>query len=252
MSANSITIKSYSPEREKELRKELLDQFRETPIPDNELFANLGLYLSRWQLCRILYMADLYKQILDVHGNVFEFGCRWGQNLALFSSLRAIHEPFNLSRKIVGFDTFEGFPNVDGKDGVDPIAQVGHYATSAGYESHLARIMDYHEQINPNPHVRKYELVKGDASVEAEKYFAANPHTIVAMAYFDFDLYKPTLRCLELVRDHMTKGSVLAFDELNMEEFPGETLALKEVFGLSRYRIRRNPNSQFQSYIVID
>ena len=247
-----ITIKSLSPIHEQELRKQLLTLFRDTPIPDNELFANLGLFLSRWQLCRMLYMADLYKLILGVHGNIFEFGCRWGQNLALFSSLRAIHEPFNLSRKIVGFDTFSGFPSVDAKDGADPIAAVGHYATSAGYEAHLSQILNYHEQINPNPHIKKFELVKGDASVEAERYFAANPHTIVALAYFDFDLYKPTLRCLELVREHMTKGSVLAFDELNMEEFPGETLALKEVFGLARYKIQRNPNSQFQSYIVID
>lgn len=252
MTSQTITTKSYSPQHEQELRAELLTAFRNTPIPDNELFANLGLFLSRWQLCRILYMADLYKLILGTHGNIMEFGCRWGQNLALFSSLRAIHEPFNLSRKIIGFDTFSGFPNVDQKDGKDPIAQVGHYATSADYEQQLDFIMNYHEQINPNPHVKKYQLVKGDATVEAEKYFAANPQTIVALAYFDFDLYKPTVRCLELVREHMTKGSVLAFDELNMAEFPGETVALKEVFGLSRYQIRRNPNSQFQSYIVID
>lgn len=39
---------------------------------------------------------------------------------------------------------------------------------------------------------------------------------------------------------HLTKGSVIGFDELNFHAFPGETLALKEVLGLGKYSIRRN------------
>ena len=38
-----------------------------------------------------------------------EFGVRWGQNLITLNNLRGIYEPFNHSRKIIGFDTFEGF-----------------------------------------------------------------------------------------------------------------------------------------------
>lgn len=37
-----------------------------------------------------------------------------------------------------------------------------------------------------------------------------------------------------------------------LHDFPGETLALKEVFGLNRYKITRSPYSSVQSYIIID
>ncbi|MBK9362456.1 MAG: crotonobetainyl-CoA--carnitine CoA-transferase, partial [Rubrivivax sp.] len=48
------------------------------------------------------------------------------------------------------------------------------------------------------------------------------------------------------------KGSVLAFDELNCPEFPGETRALREVLGLSKFAIRRDPSSPLTSYLVIE
>ena len=66
------------------------------------------------------------------------------------------------------------------------------------------------------------------------------------------DIYEPTRKCLELLVNHVTRGSVLVFDELNLHEFPGETLALKDVFGLDRFKIRRSPYGSVQSYLVIE
>jgi hypothetical protein len=54
-----------------------------------------------------------------------EFGVRWGQNMALFTSFRNIYEPYNVSRKIIGFDTFAGFPSISEQDGVAETVQVG-------------------------------------------------------------------------------------------------------------------------------
>jgi hypothetical protein len=106
--------------------------------------------------------------------------------------------------------------------------------------------------MSPIPQKRKHDIVKGDAVQTVPKYFIEHPETIIAMAYFDFDLYKPTRVCLEAIQPHLTKGSVIAFDELNMPEFPGETRAFKEVLGLSKFAIRRMPFSPLTSYIVIE
>jgi hypothetical protein len=177
---------------------------------------------------------------------------RWGRNLALFESLRGIFEPFNHNRKLVGFDTFAGFPSVHQKDGADKIIAKGSYAVTEGYDQYLSQILDYHETESPIAHIKKYELRKGDAVIEINKYLKEHPETIVALAYFDFDIYEPTKKCLEAIRPHLTKGSVIGFDELNHAAYPGETLALKEVLGLDKYQIHHSPFSPTQSYLVIE
>jgi hypothetical protein len=228
----------------------LVERLRASPVPDRELLDNIGLYLTRQTLSRINFMQKIYQMIVPVHGVIVEFGVRWGQNMALFSSLRGIHEPYNYNRKIIGFDTFEGFPSVAPEDGGR--VQPGDYGVAPNWMEELEAILDFHTQNSPIPHKKKHELVRGDATATLPEYLARHPETIVALAYFDFDLYAPTRECLEAILPHLTKGSVLAFDELNMPEFPGETLAVREVLGLSRYAIRRDPSNPLASYVVVE
>lgn len=236
---------------ELEWRRQFLGLMRNCPVPDGEFLSNLGLFLNRQTLTRILFLHFLYRRILRVHGIVVEFGVRWGQSLALFNSFRGMYEPFNYSRRIVGFDSFEGYPRVHEKDGNADCIREGAYGVSKGYERYLEEILSYHERENPISHKKKHELVKGDAVEEIDRYLERNPETIIALAYFDFDLYSPTLNCLESIKGHLTRGSVIGFDELGSRVFPGETLALKEALGLRDVRIRRVPWSPGTSYIVI-
>jgi len=245
-----IKVLGGSTENEVTNRNKLIEKLKSTPIPDNELVHNLGLYLNRQTLCRILFFHEIYKKIINVHGVVMEFGVRWGQNLSLFSSFRGIYEPYNYLRQIIGFDTFSGFPNVNQLDGKN--VSKGDYGVSDNYEEYLNEILLYHQNESPISHKKKYDLIKGDANKTVPKYLADHPETIIALAYFDFDIYEPTKNVLNAILPHLTKGSVLGFDELCMKEFPGETLAFKEVLGLSKYSIKRLPYSPTTSYIIID
>jgi len=247
-----IKAKWNASTHEEDIRGDIVRYFRSCPIPDREILQNLPLFLSRQNLSQILFVQEMYQHILDVHGVVMEFGVRWGRNLALYESLRGIYEPFNHNRKIIGFDTFEGFPSVDNKDGDDDIIAVGAYNVTQDYEEYLVKILDYHEKESPISHIKKYELVKGDASEGIVRYLDAHPETIVALAYFDFDIYKPTRDCIDAIRSRLTRGSVIGFDELNNATYPGETLALKETLGLSTYKIRHSKFSPTQSYIIIE
>ena len=233
-------------------RESFLNLLNNTPIPPNELLNNLGLYMNRQLLARIFFMQELYQKILNVHGVIVEFGVRWGQNLSLFESLRGIYEPYNYNRKIIGFDTFEGFPAIDEKDGKNTVIQKGAYSVSENYEKYLDQVLSYHESESPISHIKKYELIKGDATITLPNYLHDNPETIIAFAYFDFDIYLPTKKCLTSILPYLTKGSVIGFDELNFHAFPGETIALKEVIGLDKYKIRRSALSPLTSYIIIE
>ncbi|MFA5583527.1 MAG: hypothetical protein WDA09_04865 [Bacteriovoracaceae bacterium] len=246
----SINVLVGSTEDEKLLRESRLSMLKNTPIPDEELLSNLGLFLSRQTLSRVLFMNELYQRIIDIHGVVMEFGVRWGQNLALFQNFRGMYEPFNHSRKIIGFDTFDGFPEVSSKDG--SLISAGDYSVTANYEKYLSRVLEINEAESPISHKKKYSLEIGDACIKLDEYLAKHPETIISLAYFDFDIYAPTKKCLESILPHLTKNSIIAFDELNCEAFPGETIALREVLGLSKYSIRRSPLNPLCSYIVID
>lgn len=239
-----------STSREVDSKQQLATRLRTTAVPDKELLDNIGLFMTRQSLSRINFMQRLYGMIVPVHGVIMEFGVRWGQNMALFSTLRGIHEPFNYNRRVIGFDTFEGFPSVAGEDGRG--VQVGDYAVTNDWKSDLQSILDFHEQNAPIAHKTKYELVQGDAIQTVPAWLKQHPETVVALAYFDFDIYTPTKACLEAIMPYVTKGTVLAFDELNCPEFPGETVAVREVLGLSCHALRRDPSSPLTSYMVVE
>jgi hypothetical protein len=246
------SIKTYESSEERAARGEFVRHFRRCPIPDNQFLSNLGLFLNSKTLSRILFMDHLYRQIVDVQGCVLEFGTRWGQNLALFGALRGIYEPFNRHRKVVGFDTFEGFPDVSAKDGSSGMMKPGELAVTERYFEYLEKVMELQERDNPLGHIRKFSLRKGDATVEVERFLKDSPETIVALAYFDFDLYEPTLHCLKAIRPRLVKGSVIGFDELNDPDSPGETIALMEAFGLNNVRLKRFSHASRVSYFVME
>jgi len=237
---------------ELDIRKELLDLFKNTPIPDDEIQFNLGLFLSRQSMARFLWMHEIFLKVLNTPGVVMEFGVRWGQNLALFSLFRAIYEPYNYTRKVVGFDTFEGFAGTSEKDGKADIIQEGAYGVSPGYETYLDKILQYHQKEAPVSHIKKHALVKGDAGESIEKYLRDNPETIISLAYFNMDIYQPTVRCLRAMKNHLTKGSVIGFDELVCPHFPGETTALKDALGLDNVRLIRQPYNPYPAYLVVE
>ncbi len=55
-------------------RSALAQELTDSPIPRDEILDHLGVYMSRHAVGRVLFLAELYRQILDVHGSVLQFG----------------------------------------------------------------------------------------------------------------------------------------------------------------------------------
>ena len=49
------------------------------------------------------------------------------------------------------------------------------------------------------------------------------------MAILDMDVYDPTKKVLQKIKNRLFKGSVLVFDQLNHPDFPGETKAVLDI-----------------------
>ena len=188
---------------------------------------------------RFIYYQELYKKIIDVPGVICEFGVQYGATLSTLTNLRSIYEPYNHSRKIYGFDTFEGFAQTKEIDG--NLASDGDYAVNKGFENTLEEILELLEADNPMEHIKKFNLIKGDATKTIDTWLENNPHVIISMCIFDMDIYEPTKQVLQKIIPRLTKGSILVFDQLNYEAFPGETIAVKEVLGLNKIRLQKSP-----------
>lgn len=209
---------------------------------------DMQVTMKRQVLSRLIYYYELYKKITDVQGVICEFGVQWGATLTTLMNIRGMLEPFNHARKIYGFDTFGGFAAVTPEDG--GFSNPGQYTVSANYDQTLEQILAVQEGLSPLSHIRKFQLVRGDASETFPKWLQDNAHAIVAMAIFDMDVYKPTRDVLELILPRLTKGSLLVFDELNCEHFPGETQAVSEVLGLSKLALHCFPHQAYCSWAI--
>jgi hypothetical protein len=232
-------------------RDELLSLLEKNPIDKKELIDNLGLFLNTKNFSRILFFYEIYKEFLEVEGCVMEFGVRWGQNLSLLVAIRAMFEPYNVKRKIIGFDTFEGFVGTGKEDGKKTFFENGGLNLPKNYEFFLNNILEVQEKFNPVSHVKKFEIVKGDASKTLKKYLLKEKQTIVAFAFFDMDIYKPTKDCLKILANYVTKGSIIAFDELNCDYAKSVTNALKEVFDMKTIEIKRFSHISKISYFKV-
>jgi len=248
----SYELETNSSQSQLAFRNRIVEMYKNTPLPEEHLMCNFGLYMRGSVLVKYLVINELYELIINVPGVIMEFGTWWGQNMVLFENMRAIYEPFNKTRRVIGFDTFAGYSSFSEKDGASEVVDAGGYAVSKDYKSYLQELLSVHEGCNVLGHLRnRHELVAGDVIETAPKYFKDHPETIVALAYFDMALYKPTKAALEAVFPHLVPGSVVLLDELTWSDAPGEAIAFKEVFRDANYSIRRSRYTAERAIIVM-
>ncbi len=208
-------------------------------------------FVTRQALGEFLARYELFKRVLGVNGSIVECGVLHGGGLFTWAKLSSLLEPANHTRKVIGFDTFAGFPTIHDEDARGTSSHLRTGGLSGSSVEELRRAVDLYDLNRPIAHIPKIELVEGDICETADAYVAANPHLVVSMLYLDVDLYEPTKRALEAFLPRMPKGALIVFDELNAQMFPGETTAVDQVLGLRNIRVERFPFDSYVSYCVL-
>ncbi len=221
------------------------------PVTKFEAFTK---YVSRQSLTKFVARCRLFEMQLQTNGSIVEVGVHRGASLMTWAHLSSILQPVNYLRKVIGFDTFEGFPSVGPQDGKGVSEHLRRGGFDAGEDAagDLRRAIALYDANRLMNHIPKVELVRGDVTVTLPEYLGRNPHLIVSLLHLDADLYSPTKAALDLLLPRMPKGAVVAFDELNMDLFPGETVAALDAVGISRLRLRRFPFATSLSYAVLE
>jgi hypothetical protein len=225
--------------------------FQRCPDRIETKLENFPKYVRRQHLKRFLAMYEVFKRALPVKGSVVECGVFRGFGLMSWAKLSTILEPENLTRRIYGFDTFEGFPEVGDRDRSRfTDAQAGDLHADS-YEELLMLIREY-DRDRFLGHIPKVELVRGDMTRTIPQFIESHPHLVVSLLFLDADLYEPTRAALEAFVPRMPKGAVIAFDELDNPLWPGETLALMDSLGTGRLRLERVEWDPYIGFAVIE
>lgn len=212
---------------------------------------NFPKYVRRQHLKRFLALYELFKLALPVKGSVVECGVFGGFGLMSFAKLSAMLEPENLTRRIYGFDSFAGFPSVGAEDRLTDHEHRPGDLAAASHDELLQLIAEF-DKDRFLGHIDKVHLVRGDVAQTVPTFLDEHRHLLVSLLFLDLDLFEPTKVALEHFLPRMPKGAVLAFDELDNPQWPGETQALLETVGAGRLHLRRFEWDPYIAYALLD
>lgn len=236
-------------------RAELNEYWVQSPGEPIAKLQSFPKYVCREDITKFVARHELFKRQLTVHGSIIDLGVARGASLFTWLHLSSIYEPANYTRKVVGFDTFEGIPQLHGADlGAQMSEDVreGGFAVEPRMAKDIARAAEIHDLTRYLPHIAKLEVVEGDAELTLPQYVEGHPELVVSMLNIDTDVYGPAKKALEVLRPRMPKGAVVIFDELASPLFPGETVAVQEALGLENCRIQRFEFAPALSYLVVE
>ena len=241
-------LRTSDEQIEASLNKECFDS---NPSSWEDKMQNFPKYIRRQNLTRLIALYEIFKLSLDVKGSIVECGVNQGFGVMTWAKLSAILEPTNLTRRIYGFDTFEGFPGVSDQDLSPSSGHVKAGDLAADTLSELEKLTQIYDSTRFLGHVDKVKFIKGDANETIPDFISENPHLMISLLYLDFDLYEPTKTALENFLPLMNKGGIVAFDELDNPLWPGETKAMFEFLDKYDLKIKRLPFDPYIGYSII-
>ena len=171
--------------------------------------ANLGQYLA---------MHTIFCSVMNVPGHIAEFGSWRGASLMFWAKLLRIYDP-HCNKMIHCFDSFEGLVRFDKQDGDAAALYDGQYKGSLEELQDMIVLYTMEDDV---------VIHKGFVEDTLAPTLQQNQELSFSFVYCDVDLYEPTKVILELMHPRLSKGGVLVLDEWNYENFPGETIAVRE------------------------
>jgi len=221
--SHESTVITYSDEKSLAARAELFSLLKRYPATDDEAERSLGLFLRGSLLARIFAIRELYEKIVMKPGIIVDLGTWRGQTAVLCENLRAILEPLHFNRRIVCFDTFEGYVGFSNQDKATDLHKDGTYRVGTEYNDYLSALLVLHEKNNVMGHNHgKHRVIKGDCGVTLPQYLKEHENEMVALAFFDLNSYDRTETAFQHIYGRLVPGGVVAFWQLTRDVIPAE------------------------------
>jgi hypothetical protein len=173
--------------------------------------------------------SPFFEQIRDLDGDVVECGVGVGRTFLVFATIMYRDLGFN-SKKLFGFDSFEGFPEPSEYDRSERNPKKGEWNYSS--PSDIIWTLKLFKCFNePGFFLKSFSqsnivLEKGFFSTEL---FEQAPKSI-ALLHLDCDLYMSYKICLENLWPLIVSRGLVIFDEYDTPRFPGAKKSIDEYF----------------------
>ena len=189
---------------------------------------------------KILIHYELFKMTLKIPGQIVDCGIFKGVSLSRFATFLKL---FNVDKKVIGFDTFEKFPQTNFKQDFQPRDQ---FINDAGENCISTEQL---QSVLTHKDVKNYvELVKGDITKSVLEYVKKHSDLKISLLNLDVDIYEPSVTILESLYPKLSSGGILILDDYN--KFPGETKAVDDYFKDENIEILEFPFSKHPKYII--
>ena len=100
-------------------------------------------------------------------------------------------------------------------------------------------------------HLKKVQVIKGDAIKTIPQFLKDNPETMVSLLYLDFLLYEPSKTALENFISRMPKKSIIAFNTLTDAKWPGTMHAVLDTLGINDKKFKRFSFNPYVQYLEL-
>ena len=197
---------------------------------------------------QFLYMSRRFEQIRGVPGDIFECGLGEGNTLAMLAFLIG-SEGQRPPRRLIGFDSFEGWPEPTEWDASPRNPKKGEWTVSRGMVEQRLTESKIREELAD----LKIEIIEGFLDKSLPEFVCIRRQ--IALLHLDVDLYPGYKDGLKHLFPLVAVGGLVLFDEYrefhpedpnygNAEKWPGCTKAVDDYFANRPERLQYDPETK--------
>jgi hypothetical protein len=229
--------------RDLEIETQLETFFEKHKISPLDAVRRFPIYSRRIHLRRFLAHYELFRQTVDLPGDIVELGFFRGLSLMTWANFLEVHQVSDRRKRVLGFDTGKGLTGVGSEDQSEAGKEVAVQGTFAVAEdgNELKEAIEIFDHDRFVPWKPRVELIYGDVRETVPAYVEQNPGLRISLLHFDMDIYEPTKVGLEVLFPKVVRNGIVVFDEYGVLEWPGETKAVDEFFEGTDYVVRKFP-----------
>lgn len=209
------------------------------------------------------YFKFIKKNHNKIKGDIFEFGVFRGSSLL---STALLLKSLNSKKKVIGFDSFSGFPDYKKQDSPSFFKKL--YLKNQINREHYNRILKYQKILTfinkknkPNQistsgnfsntslqllkkklkflNLSNVILVKGDFKETIKRFKRNNSNINIFAANIDCDLYDGYKQSLEFIWEFAKKRAYIHLDEYYSLKFPGAKIATDEFLKNKKNKVKK-------------